>query len=142
MPKKPLRIIIDTNLWISFAFKTPSPQLSMILDDEEVEILGSDELLEELRDVMNRPKIRARISNEQIQSFLELIELSLLKFSVTSKVNACRDPKDNFLLALAQDGKADILITGDKDLLSLVSFKKTKILSLSAFLSSRYPGGK
>lgn len=111
----------------------------MILDDEDVEILGSDELLEELRDVMNRSKIRARISNEQIQSFLELIELSLLKISVTSEVNACRDHKDNFLLALAQDGKADVLITGDKDLLSLISFKKTKILSLSAFMSSKYP---
>ncbi|MSQ79522.1 MAG: putative toxin-antitoxin system toxin component, PIN family [Flavobacteriaceae bacterium] len=35
---------------------------------------------------------------------------------VTSRVNVCRDPKDNFLLALAKDGKATDLITGDKDL--------------------------
>ena len=52
---------------------------------------------------------------------------------VHSKVDICRDPKDNFLLALAKDSKADYLITGDSDLLTLEQFETTKIVTFSAF---------
>jgi predicted nucleic acid-binding protein len=51
-------------------------------------------------------------------------------------VNACRDPKDNFLLALAKDGRADLLITGDKELLDLAVFEGTRIVSPSSFLKA------
>lgn len=45
-------------------------------------------------------------------------------------VDASRDPADNFLLAMAQAGEADVLVTGDKhDLLSLGSFRRTRILT-------------
>ena len=44
------------------------------------------------------------------------------------------DPKDNFLLALCKDGHADILVTGDEDLLVLKKFRKTSILKFSDFL--------
>ena len=54
---------------------------------------------------------------------------------VTSEVEVCRDKKDNFLLALAKDGTASHLITGDNDLLILKTFSKTKILTLSEYLS-------
>ena len=53
---------------------------------------------------------------------------------VKSKVDTCRDKEDNFLLALAKDGKADYLITGDKDLLVIESFGKTKITNVTDFL--------
>lgn len=52
---------------------------------------------------------------------------------VRSEVQICRDIKDNFLLALAKDGKADYLLTGDEDLLMLKQFEQTKILSYSEF---------
>jgi putative PIN family toxin of toxin-antitoxin system len=52
-----------------------------------------------------------------------------------SVVDICRDPKDNFLLALAKDGNADYLITGDSDLLVLKEFERTKIVTLSEFES-------
>ena len=55
---------------------------------------------------------------------------------VTSKVEVCRDPKDNFLLSLAKDGKADYLITGDKDLLDIGSFGKTRIVLLAKFIEA------
>ena len=48
----------------------------------------------------------------------------------------CRDPKDNFLLALAHDGKADYLLTGDNDLLVMKKFGRTKIVKISEFLKS------
>ena len=53
---------------------------------------------------------------------------------VKSKVNLCRDTKDNFWLELAKDSKANYLVTGDKDLLIIEEFGKTKILTLKDFI--------
>ncbi len=53
---------------------------------------------------------------------------------VTSFVSLCRDPKDDFLLALSQDGSADYLITGDADLLAIGRFGITKIVKMSDFI--------
>ena len=61
------------------------------------------------------------------EPFTDLIE-------VESIVTICRDDKDNFLLALAKDGKADYLLTGDNDLLELKKFGKTKIQTLASFV--------
>ena len=54
---------------------------------------------------------------------------------VTSEINACRDPKDNFLLSLSVDGNATHLLTGDKDLLILKKLGKTKILTITEYLA-------
>jgi len=48
---------------------------------------------------------------------------------VTSNVDQCRDQKDNFLLNLAIDGRADFLITGDADLSVLGKINETRIIS-------------
>ena len=63
-------------------------------------------------------------------AFIDLID-------VQSIVTICRDPKDNFLLALAKDSKADYLLTGDNDLLDIKNFGKTKIITRNNFLMSR-----
>ncbi len=61
------------------------------------------------------------------KSFIDLVQ-------VKSKVKVCRDTKDDFLLALSKDGKADYLVTGDKDLLSLNRYRKTDIVTFSKFI--------
>ncbi|WP_339903769.1 putative toxin-antitoxin system toxin component, PIN family [uncultured Cyclobacterium sp.] len=58
---------------------------------------------------------------------------------VASKVIMCRDPKDNFLLNLAIDGKADYLVTGDKDLLILEKLKNTRIITFRSLLEEINP---
>lgn len=55
---------------------------------------------------------------------------------VTSKVDLCRDQKDNFLLSLAIDGNADYLLTGDDDLLVLKEVNKTRIMKIADFFDS------
>ncbi|WP_083596607.1 putative toxin-antitoxin system toxin component, PIN family [Cnuella takakiae] len=72
---------------------------------------------------------------EDLQQLLESISRKAQFVDVTSEVDACRDPKDNFLLSLAQDGKATHLLTGDKDLLELQKHGRTKILTISQNLS-------
>ena len=66
---------------------------------------------------------------EVFEPYIELIE-------VRSTVNVCRDPDDNFLLALAKDGKANYLLTGDEDLLILKNFGKTSIVTIASFLKT------
>ena len=56
---------------------------------------------------------------------------------VKSHTNICRDKKDNFLLALCEDGKADYLLTGDEDLLILKKYKKTTILKIADYLHKK-----
>ena len=51
-----------------------------------------------------------------------------------SIVEKSRDPKDNFLLALCRDGKADYLVSGDADLLVLSRFENTEIKTMANFM--------
>lgn len=53
---------------------------------------------------------------------------------MNNDVTICRDRKDNFLLALARDAKADFLITRDGDLLTLKEFEGAKIVTLFEFV--------
>ena len=55
---------------------------------------------------------------------------------VTSMVELCKDPKDNFLLSLCKDGNATHLITGDKDLLDLIKIARIKITTMKLYLAN------
>jgi putative PIN family toxin of toxin-antitoxin system len=134
MQKKVSRIIIDTNLWISFLITKNFSQLDHIIFSNRYILIFSQELLEEFLEVVKRPKFEKFFSNLDIEKILEIIEEYADFIEVKTNIVACRDSKDNFLLSLAFDGKADFLITGDDDLLSLVQFDKTKIISITNFM--------
>jgi uncharacterized protein len=59
--------------------------------------------------------------------------------AITERVTACRDPKDNKFLELAVNGPADIIISGDDDLLVLDPFRNIPILTPTAFGRARIP---
>ena len=105
----------------------------LIFSDRAV-LLFSDELMTEFIDVTSREKLKPYFTKEDIASLIDLIEEYGEIVKVKSKVDICRDKEDNFLLSLAKDGKADYLVTGDKDLLVIENFEKTKIISLTGFL--------
>ena len=134
MPARKNRIIIDTNLWISFLLSRNFPKLDQIILDKSTILLFSDELLEEFIDVAVRPKFRKFFSTEDLLSLLNHIENNCEFVKINSEIRICRDTKDNFLLALAKDGHATHLITRDKDLTSIGKFEDTKIISIAEFL--------
>jgi putative PIN family toxin of toxin-antitoxin system len=110
-------------------------RLNKILENGTIEILVDVALLAEIHEVINRPKFSKYLNKSQINSFLELINERCTFIYTTSKVTVSPDPKDDFLLALCQDGLAEYLITGNKlDLLALKHFGDTRILSLTEFL--------
>ena len=128
MPNPKDRLIIDTNLWLSFLIKKDYIKLDEILSDELVTLLYSQQLIDEFIEVAQRPKFKKYFSNADLQQLLMGMSKRAHFIEVSSIVDICRDPKDNFLLALAKDSKASHLLTGDNDLLVLKRFGKTKII--------------
>ncbi len=133
MAKNQTKLILDTNLWISFLITKNYTQLDKILFAKSTKLIFSQELLEEFLDVVRRPKFRRFFSVVDVEELLETIEEYSYFVEVTSEIDLCRDKKDNFLLSLVKDSKADYLITGDKDLLDLQIFEKAKIITITNF---------
>ncbi len=128
-----MRLILDTNLWISFLISSKYEKLDELLFNQKCKLLFSQELLEEFVAVAKRPKLRKYISRDELEDILETIDEVAEFVNVSSEMSECRDPKDNFLLSLAVDGKADYLLTGDKDLLVLKKIGDTEIRTISEF---------
>jgi putative PIN family toxin of toxin-antitoxin system len=137
MKNKVSRIIIDTNLWISFLITKNFTRLDEIIFSKKCVLIFSQELLEEFLTVAKRPKFRRFFSSSDIEEILETIQEYAEFIEVTSKTEVCKDPKDNFLLSLSLDGNADFLLTGDNDLLILTKFRKTSIVTISDFLDEK-----
>lgn len=132
---KSKRVILDTNLWISFLISKRQQELDLLLESGAITLIFSAELLEEFLEVSNRPKFKKFFKKSDIEALLSQIDSFGELIKVKSKVDKCRDPKDNFLLNLSIDGKADFLVTGDTDLLVLGKLNKTQIVSWSDFIS-------
>ena len=135
MPKRSNRIIIDTNLWISFLLTRKLNFLDALFQNKEITVLFSKELLDEFVEVATRTKFKKYISQSELQELITKVKAHAEFVIVSSVVDSYRDPKDNFLLALSKDGKAKFLITGDKDLLEIKHFGKTTILTFTEFKS-------
>jgi putative PIN family toxin of toxin-antitoxin system len=135
MPNKVKRIILDTNLWISFLISNDLSKLDEIIFEKKAVLVFSNELLDEFLEVVKRPKFKRFFSKSALENILDTIDEYADFVFVKSKVSICRDSKDNFLLSLAKDGKADFLLTGDNDLLTIGIFEKTSIETISVFLS-------
>ena len=137
MQNKVSRIIIDTNLWISFLLTKDFSKLDEIIFSRNGILVFSQELLDEFLEVARRPKFRRFFSLTDIEGILETISEYADFVKVQTQIEVCRDPKDNFLLSLSIDGNADFLLTGDKDLLEIRKFGETSIIKISDFLQDK-----
>lgn len=87
-----MRIVIDTNLWISTLFSYSLRQrLESIIGNEQIVILASDELINEVKGVAQRPNLQKYIKPELAALFLEVLSRRLDVIEVTSHVQVCRD---------------------------------------------------
>lgn len=137
--RKKYRIIIDTNLWISFLLSKKLNFIDKLLDSKKLELVFCNELLAELVEVANRPKLLKFFTSEDWTLFFEIVERYAIFIPVVSSITVCRDAKDNFLLSLAKDAKANYLITGDSDLLVLKTFEITQIITIKEFQTIIFP---
>ena len=128
------KIILDTNLWISFLITKNFIELDKLIVDKKITLIFSEELLEEFVDVVSRPKFKKYFSKRDIDKIFQHFDQFGNIVTITSNLKICRDEKDNFLLNLSIDLQVDFLITGDKDLLVLEKIDQTKILTFTKFL--------
>ena len=131
------KIIIDTNLWVSFLLTKKFSFLDSLLTKGDVKLIFCNELLSEFLNVVRRPKLQKYFTEDQLRILLGMMHKYADFVEVRSNVDVCRDKKDNFLLSLAEESSADYLITGDDDLLVLKKFKKTKIITMAEYKRNR-----
>ncbi len=134
-----MRAVVDTNILVRSVIKplgTVGPVLHRLRDGDYV-LLYSEPIITELVDVLNRPHIRDKydLSSEDIETIVTLILLRGEAVVPTRRITICRDPKDNMFLEAAVDGGADVIVSGDNDLLKLESFEGIPVITPSEFLA-------
>ena len=129
-----MKVIFDCNIWISFLIGHHAKLIQQILTDSRFNILVCEELLEEIHDVSSRSKIQCRVSEEELDEMFSIIHAFCDKVTIerNARVNI-RDPKDLYLLSLAETVDADFVVTGDADLLDLKGHKRTRIITFAEF---------
>jgi len=136
MNKNSVRIVMDTNIFISAMLgSTYANKLLLGVYISQFDIIMTEEILDELKIVLARPKFSKYIKEEQIERLVTFLSAKIIKPRKNIKINDCRDPKDNMILEAALQGNVDYIITGDKDLLVLNPYETIKILDLNEFLN-------
>ena len=129
------KVIIDTNLWISFLLGHQVQFVRRVLTDMRFEVYVCARLIEEIRDVASRDKIRKHLAPNDLSDLLAIINAFCQFAVIESKVSptAVRDPKDLYLLALADTIGADYIVSGDADLTDLGQYHQARIIKLADF---------
>ncbi len=133
MKAKNIKVIFDTNVWISFLIGKRLASIKKYISNGQIIIITSTQLLMEIKEVTSRDRIKKYFPEESVLELLELLDVigELVEIKPTHFI--IRDPKDNFLIDLIDFSKADYLVTGDKDLLIQNSFKTAIILTPTNF---------
>ena len=93
-----LRVIFDTNVWISFLIGKNLIKIKDYIVSGNIKIITCEQLLTELKVVTSREKLKKYFPKNRVKELIELIEVISENVSIESKHEICRDPKDNFLL--------------------------------------------
>lgn len=138
--KSNLRVVVDTNVFISGLFgnkNAPPFQILSLIRIQKIALVTSRSILEEVKKVLNRPRIikLTKMNLEDQENFISnLIEKSSISKEEQLSSFVSRDVKDDKFLACATEGKADYIVTGDKDLLVLKEYEGIKIVTPREFL--------
>lgn len=130
-----MKILFDTNLWISFMIGKRLLSLADLLCRHDIEIYMSEQQLDEIRTVIARPKFDKLISAETRYYFFEMVYDVCLFTDITIEAQSdIRDPNDLYLLSMAESVPVDYIVSGDKDLTDLGSHAGIPILKYSELL--------
>ena len=131
-----VRVVVDTNIYVSRYLRphsVPGKVVEKVFSD--MTPLTSIETWRELREVLHRPKFARFIQPDSLEMFLRRVFEISEKVPILTPIHACRDPRDDKFIELAVHGRADLLLTGDADLLALNPFHGVTILTPAAFLA-------
>jgi putative PIN family toxin of toxin-antitoxin system len=129
-----MRLVVDTNVFVSAALKENSLPFLVVRWIEQYDgLLKSAATERQLSEVLARPYIVAATIpalREGVARILDAAEL----VPIAERIAACRDPTDDKFLELAVNGRADLIVSGDGDLLALNPFREIPIVTPAAFV--------
>jgi len=131
-----MRLVLDTNVLLT-AMMSPSSTSAQILSfwrDRKIAVLTAAEQIEEVARVTRYPKIRARLLPALAGRLVNRLRDVAIVVEKLPALDLSPDPDDNYLLALAEVGQAQFLVTGDKQLLRLKRHKSTRIVTPEALI--------
>jgi len=127
------KIVIDTNVWVSFLIGKNLAGLHKYIYHKKIIVVTCREQLFELSEVFKKPKIRRYFPQSNINELFSLLDEVALFVELSVIPSICRDPKDDYLLALSIASDAHYLVTGDTDLLDMQQINNTKIIKYVDF---------
>lgn len=117
------RAVLDTNVLVSALISPGGPSATLLLELRAgaFELVVSRTLLEELREVLARPKFRPYVSAPEVTAYLDLLEHEAAAYPdpPASGEKLSADPDDEYLIDLARSTAADVLVSGDSHILAL-----------------------
>ena len=133
MPTNRIRVIVDTNLWISSLIGRQLCSLRELLSYPSIELIMTERLLQEVMLVARRPKLAKYFHADDVDQLQEWMEQNMTNVPLGKIPARCRDPKDDYLLELAIQAKAVYLVSGDSDLLEMGSIGDCRIMTVRQF---------
>jgi putative PIN family toxin of toxin-antitoxin system len=129
-----MRVVLDTNVLVSAALKQQSmPGMVALLVERRGGLLKSLATEQQLLGVIARPYFDSLI-HPDARAWLRRLMAGAELVTITEHVAACRDPTDDKFLELAVNGYADLIVTGDGDLLALNPFREIPIVAAATFV--------
>jgi putative PIN family toxin of toxin-antitoxin system len=136
-----IKAVIDANVFISSAL-APGSIPDKVIDlvrQGKITLVISPDILAEIREVLLYPKIKKRLSltaKDADEFVSQIAKTALITAGLFNLKVIKADPQDDKYLACALEGQADYIISGDRHLLDLKSFRGIKIMPPGTFLES------
>ena len=136
------KVVVDTNLVVSALLSeegSPAIVFELILL-ELIENYTSKEIIEEIKEVFKREKIRSRVKPEQIDFIINNFETYSRRVDPEISLNVVKeDPDDDKFFEVAVTANANYIISGNKHVQAIKSFKDVKVMSPKEFLNEFKP---
>ena len=135
-----IRAVVDTNLLVSYLL-THRPPMAVLIDHhlarDDFVLVTAPESMAELDRVLAYPKLQRYYTEEERVRFVALVmALSEMVDLPESIPRICRDPDDDRVIACAVAGEADVIVSGDRDLLALEQVGNIRVLTAAQFLEA------
>jgi len=129
------KYVLDTNIIVSaLLFKNSQPRQALDKARYQGIILMSQSIWLEITDVLTRPKFERYVTSTEKDLFISWLAESVHFIDISQTITACRDRKDDKFLELAVNGNAELIVSGDQDLLILNPFREISIVTVKDFL--------
>ena len=128
-----MRVIVDTNIWISSLIGRQLTSLRDLLSYPCIELIMTERLMQEVLLVAQRPKFAKYFHSEDVEQLRHWMEQNMTNVPLGDIPSRCRDPKDDYLLELAVQANAIYLVSGDSDLLDIGTIGDCRIMTVQQF---------